>query len=128
MKKVELIHNIDEVKKKAREEWTNSPRFQRLKHFDPSMPSKKFASLSKVLRKHKSSLLIQLRTEHAPLNFHLHRITKAESPACPNCDHPRSAALIFWRNLITYILALSGNVLSINILTLQTLLPLACAS
>ncbi|KAF8868337.1 hypothetical protein BD779DRAFT_1461335 [Infundibulicybe gibba] len=32
-----------------------------------------------------SSILIQLRTEHAPLNKHLFRIKKAESPLCHRC-------------------------------------------
>ncbi|KAF8881116.1 hypothetical protein BD779DRAFT_1445756 [Infundibulicybe gibba] len=29
--------------------------------------------------------MIQLRTGHAPLNQHLHRIKKTDSPLCPNC-------------------------------------------
>ena len=35
-------------------------------------------------RRH-ASLLTQLRTGHAPLNQHLHRINRAESPLCPRC-------------------------------------------
>ncbi|EPT01447.1 hypothetical protein FOMPIDRAFT_18855, partial [Fomitopsis schrenkii] len=33
--------------------------------------------------------LVQLRTEHAPLNYYLHRIDRAESPTCPACAHAR---------------------------------------
>ncbi|KAJ3978991.1 hypothetical protein F5890DRAFT_1421969 [Lentinula detonsa] len=29
---------------------------------------------------------IQLRSGHAPLNHHLHRLKKAGSPSCPHCD------------------------------------------
>ncbi|KAG2156408.1 hypothetical protein DEU56DRAFT_695682, partial [Suillus clintonianus] len=32
-----------------------------------------------------TSLLISLRTHHIPLNKHLHRLTKADSPHCPHC-------------------------------------------
>ncbi|KAF8870222.1 hypothetical protein BD779DRAFT_1455804 [Infundibulicybe gibba] len=30
--------------------------------------------------------MIQLRTGHVPLNQHLHRIKKTDSPLCPNCE------------------------------------------
>ncbi|KAG2051246.1 hypothetical protein BDR06DRAFT_866575, partial [Suillus hirtellus] len=35
-------------------------------------------------RRH-SSLLLQLRTEHTPLNKHLHHIAKLQSPTCSSC-------------------------------------------
>ncbi|KAG2751293.1 hypothetical protein P692DRAFT_201686145, partial [Suillus brevipes Sb2] len=40
--------------------------------------------IAKLPRRH-SSLLFQLRTGHAPLNKHLHRIAKAPSPICQQC-------------------------------------------
>ncbi|OCH84712.1 hypothetical protein OBBRIDRAFT_710926, partial [Obba rivulosa] len=33
--------------------------------------------------------LVQLRTGHAPLNQHLHRIGKSDTPTCPNCGAER---------------------------------------
>ncbi|EPS98120.1 hypothetical protein FOMPIDRAFT_19487, partial [Fomitopsis schrenkii] len=33
--------------------------------------------------------LTQLRTEHAPLSFHLHRIGRADSPTCSACEGSR---------------------------------------
>ncbi|KAF8231877.1 hypothetical protein L208DRAFT_1466842 [Tricholoma matsutake] len=42
--------------------------------------------MSEMMRKH-TSLLLQLRTGHIPLNKHLHWIQKAELPTCPCCHH-----------------------------------------
>ncbi|KAF8875641.1 hypothetical protein BD779DRAFT_1388290, partial [Infundibulicybe gibba] len=41
--------------------------------------------------------LIQLRTGHIPLNKHLHRIKKAESPMCahPQCANTKETATHF---------------------------------
>jgi ribonuclease HI len=66
-------------------EWRLSPRYKKLKHIDPSLPSKKFIHNTSTLSRTQTSLLIQLRTGHLPLNSHLYRIKKAESPSCPHC-------------------------------------------
>ena len=76
-------------RKAARAEWTLSPRAPRAARVDPDLPSKKFLALVAPLPRRQASLLIQLRTEHAPLNYHLHRITKADSALCPNCQQAR---------------------------------------
>ena len=41
------------------------------------------------LPRRQASLLIQLRTEHVPLQKYLYRIQKAESPLCPHCGVTR---------------------------------------
>ncbi|KZT63681.1 hypothetical protein DAEQUDRAFT_636083, partial [Daedalea quercina L-15889] len=52
---------------------------------DPDLLSKKY-----VMLPHKqASILIQLQTEHVPLQKYLYRIQKAESPFCPNCGETR---------------------------------------
>jgi hypothetical protein len=73
------------LKRAAAKVWQRSPRYERMKRIDPALPSDKFSKqTSKMLRKH-ASLLFQLRSGHAPLNTHLHRIQKADSPICPCC-------------------------------------------
>ncbi|KAG2071139.1 hypothetical protein BDR04DRAFT_1016818 [Suillus decipiens] len=49
------------------------------------MPSSNFIKLTNGLRKCTSSIYIQLRTCHIPLNYHLHRINKSDTPHCPIC-------------------------------------------
>lgn len=86
----------------AHAEWAHSPRAAPLAHIDPSLPSKKFLQLIMPLPRRQASLLIQLRTGHAPLNYHLHRITKAESPACPECGHPRETVAHFILDCVAF--------------------------
>ena len=61
-----------------------SLRTQVIRKIDPSMPSKKFLCVVEDLPKRHASILLQLHTDHAPLNKHLHCITKSPSPHCPH--------------------------------------------
>ena len=49
------------------------------------MPSNKFAALINNLPRRHTSVLVQLRTGHIPLNHHLARIKKIGSPSCLGC-------------------------------------------
>src|ERR1700761_4614550 len=71
--------------KEASEMFAKSPRYQRIYSIDPSMPSNQYRRLTADLSRSKLALLTQLRTGHAPLNKHLHRISRSESPLCPKC-------------------------------------------
>ena len=51
----------------------------------PYSPSNKFLKLTTQLPRKLTSILTQLRTGHAPLAKHLHRIKKIDSPLCPAC-------------------------------------------
>jgi len=62
-----------------------SPRYQRAKALDPSTPSPRFRKLLRPLPRKNSSAIIQLHSNHAPLNGHLHRIKKSDTAACPKC-------------------------------------------
>ena len=62
------------------------PRFSKLSHIDPSMPSYGFCKLVSKLSRAQASTLIQLRSRHVPLAKHLFRISKAPSPVCPSCQ------------------------------------------
>jgi len=62
-----------------------SPQWRKLRHIDPTMPSKRYRMMADSLLHKQASLLIQLRTGHAPLNKHLFNIKSADSPICPAC-------------------------------------------
>lgn len=82
---------IAELTKSALKEWKRSPRFARIVEIDSLMRTPKKQYFLKLvgklgLTKAQTSLLMQLRTGHAPLNKHLSRIGKAESPLCSACN------------------------------------------
>ncbi|TFY52761.1 hypothetical protein EVJ58_g9832 [Rhodofomes roseus] len=81
----------EELGEKARAEWRTSPRTERMDRVDPDLPSRKYGKLVERLPRRHASILFQLRTEHAPLQQHLHRIKKVDSPTCPNCDTARES-------------------------------------
>jgi ribonuclease HI len=67
--------------------WRASPRYSKASRIDPSMPSNNFMQEIKDLPRLHSSILLQLRTGHAPLNYFLHKIGQADSPTCLKCRH-----------------------------------------
>ena len=53
----------------------------------PYMPKPlKNDPLNKLERK-EQSVIFRLRTQHAPLNYHLNRLNQMHEPLCPLCDH-----------------------------------------
>ena len=81
----------ESIKAKWEKEWKKSPRYSKLKHIDPSLPSHKFVELmsSKDIRREAASRTYQLRSGHIPLNAYLHRFKLVESAQCPACGMPR---------------------------------------
>ena len=75
----------EKLKAQTKKEWLKSPRFNRMKNTDPTAPSSEFLKLTAKLPRKLTSILTQLRTGHAPLAKHLHRIKKTDSPICPAC-------------------------------------------
>eukprot|EP00918_Siedleckia_nematoides_P067420 GHVU01146787.1.p1 GENE.GHVU01146787.1~~GHVU01146787.1.p1 ORF type:complete len:468 (+),score=28.56 GHVU01146787.1:74-1405(+) len=75
-------------------EWSASPRSVRYKDIDEanaSKTSRTFWKISRELPRRLSSILVQLRTGHIPLQKHLHRIQRANSDICPCCKlHPET--------------------------------------
>ena len=63
-----------------------APQWRKLCHVDPSMPSKRYRMIADSLPRKNASLLIQLRTGHAPLNQHLFNMKLADTPICPACQ------------------------------------------
>lgn len=73
------------IKRDAASHLAKSSRYRRLRAIDSSVPSPHFRKLTAELTRKQASLLIQLRTGHIPLNHHLARIGKVNSPTCPAC-------------------------------------------
>lgn len=70
------------------EEWSKSKRLRRMLAIDPGFGPRKMRKLLHGRRRWQTSLLVQFRVGHAPLNKHLHRIQRAESASCSACGHP----------------------------------------
>jgi hypothetical protein len=66
--------------------WEASPRKERFARIDPEFPFNKFRKKLFKLSRNQSSLVMQLRTGHIPLNFYLRRIGKADSDKCQKCN------------------------------------------
>lgn len=100
-----LKHNKSTAKQSYKEklkriwtrEWQESPRAQKLKNIDSSLPSPKFLKLtsSPEISRQGASWLFQLRTGHFPLNACLHRVKRAETASCPACRHHKETTQHF---------------------------------
>ena len=72
---------------KSLEEWfANSLRYHCMREIEWSMLSSKFRKDMHNLTHRQMSILVQLRSGHAPLNKHLHQLGKAESPRFLACQ------------------------------------------
>ena len=78
--------NLTALRKRWKRRWKSSPRYPRLKDIDKNLPSKNFLRLVNDLDRRQSSIIAQLRTGHIPLNQHLFRIRRSETPTCPHCQ------------------------------------------
>jgi ribonuclease HI len=74
-----------EVKKMWAEQWASSPRHERMTRVDKSFPFTKFRTILHGLSRAQSSLLIQIRSGHIPLNAHLHRLNCVDTDKCQAC-------------------------------------------
>ncbi|KAG1781470.1 hypothetical protein EV702DRAFT_962186 [Suillus placidus] len=67
--------------------WCKSPRFNRVHLLNPKLLQCSFVKLTADFPKRLTSLYMVFHIGHAPLNKHLHRIGKSESPHCPHCPN-----------------------------------------
>lgn len=73
-------------------DWASSKSAKRLRPVDLTPPSRGVRAIYKDRNRSECAVLTQLRTGHAPLNAHLHRIGCADSPICPACGVPETSA------------------------------------
>jgi ribonuclease HI len=71
-----------------KEIWKGGKTYLKMKKIDPKLPSRSYLELVTDLTRRQSSIIMQLRAGHLPLNSYLHWITKRDSP---DCSHPRCA-------------------------------------
>jgi ribonuclease HI len=67
------------------EEWIRSPRYHRFRRFATKERGMRYEKLVGRLRRNQMSILTQIRTDHIPLNFYLHRIKRSDTAECPHC-------------------------------------------
>ena len=67
------------------ETWKQLPQYPRLSKINHFFPSSKYRKLTHELSQAQSSIIIQLRSGHMPLNTYLHRISKLDQPTCTHC-------------------------------------------
>jgi hypothetical protein len=86
-------------------EWAKSPRYNKLKHIDPSLLSRKFVELisNKKINRAAASKFFQLRSGHIPLNAYLHRFKIKESAQCPACGAQREKPQHFIVECLAYV-------------------------
>lgn len=72
-------------KDEALEHFKRSPRFAKFNDLDPNFHPSSYRKLIDGLPRKQAACLAQLRTNHVPLNKHLHRIKCHDTPDCPNC-------------------------------------------
>jgi ribonuclease HI len=77
--------NLLSIRKTWKKRWKHSPRFPLINSLDKSLPSNRFLKLVEKLNRQHSAIIAQLRTGHSPLNQHLFRIHRSETPSCPHC-------------------------------------------
>jgi ribonuclease HI/exonuclease III len=76
---------LERLKRRWREDWTSSPRRERIERIDDTFPFEGYRKRQYGLSREHASLLMQVRSRHLPLNAYLHKIKKAESKHCQAC-------------------------------------------
>jgi ribonuclease HI len=78
------------IKKQTREKWTfrwqNHNTARHRKQYCKLLLRRADRKILETLSKKQSSLLLQFRNGHVPLNYYLHRIRSQGSAKCPHCD------------------------------------------
>ncbi|KAG1806372.1 uncharacterized protein HD556DRAFT_1224218, partial [Suillus plorans] len=92
----------NQLKKEGQTIMHESPRYPLPKKIDDGVPSNQFQKLVAGLPQRQASLLMQLRMGHAPLNKHLHRIKRAETPLCPAGETCEESVHYFLMSCTTY--------------------------
>jgi len=91
-----------EINAMWQEQWLSSPRRARMERIDKFFPYNKFRKILNGLTRAQSSLLIQIRSGHIPLNAHLFKLKCIDTDKCQACLPRRGA--IPARETITHFL------------------------
>ena len=73
--------------------WKSSLRYANMEWLNLKFKHNTFAKITHKLQREQASLLFQLRVGHVPLNAHLYRLQKIDSPICSSCwQHSETVA------------------------------------
>jgi len=75
----------EELQKRWLVHWRNSPRYEKVRRLNPQFPPKVYFTAHDKLNRRAANLIMQIRTQHIPLNKYLHRIKCAPSTRCEQC-------------------------------------------
>ena len=73
------------LRQKWKEIWEASPRRPRIAQLGEEFPFSAFLLRLSLLTRKQSSLILQIRCGHFPLNAYLHKINKSDTNTCPAC-------------------------------------------
>ncbi|TFK74249.1 hypothetical protein BDN72DRAFT_739796, partial [Pluteus cervinus] len=73
------------LKAKWKAKWEKSHRAPKFAALESKVPFANFLKSTTELKKRDSSILMQLRTQHVPLNSYLHRFKRADTSHCTAC-------------------------------------------
>jgi ribonuclease HI len=73
------------IKTKTEAYASSSKYLRKMARLDPTFKPSKYAKTAASLPRRHSALLVQLRSGHAPVQKHLHRIKRAATATCPGC-------------------------------------------
>lgn len=77
------------LKARVKDAWKRSPRYQKTRDIDKALPGPGFLRMTAKLPRRNTSVLMQLRTGHVPLNGFLHKIGQVPESTCPGCELER---------------------------------------
>ena len=75
----------ERLKDRWKTQWKNSPRHDTFSRIDDQFPMSNFNKAKDNLTRKQASLIVQIRTGHAPVNKFLYRIKKQENAKCDSC-------------------------------------------
>ena len=79
------------AKRIMEQQWKQTKRQKEMAKKVADTRPQHYQKLTKDLPRVHTSILIQLRTGHIPLQAHLYRIQRADTPTCPTChNHPET--------------------------------------
>ena len=80
------------LKSKWMTNWNASPRKLRMTQFGDAFPFSAFLKRLYMLTRKQSSIILQIRCGHFPLNKYLHRINRSDTERCQACEEQHDGA------------------------------------
>jgi hypothetical protein len=121
--------HMTQLKNEWNDRWQKSPRRQRFETINDTFPFNGYRKRQNKLSRAHTSILLQVRSGHLPLNHYLHRIKKSDTERCQACrlnpgdETPKETVKHFLYNCDTYSVAVAVAVtvtVTVLLLTAET--------